>query len=143
MPIGEQPPRIYPRQRKQFFHRIRSHSCFRTPWRPISGHFVLSGNDAHKITGFIAMQYQCFKYLLYILSQTGSHVYGTQIFLIHLIRNELVGNLLPYQAAGCICLVDFIFFSNYNCRLGEKHSVAEKTVCRPMPFQCHFSFRLF
>ncbi|CDA46214.1 unknown [Bacteroides stercoris CAG:120] len=56
------------------------------------------------------MQYQCFKYLLYILSQTGSHVYGTQIFLIHLIRNELVGNLCLIKQPGCICLVDFIFF---------------------------------
>ena len=71
---------------------------------------MLSGNDAHEITGLVTMQYQCFKDLFYILSQAGGNVYGTQIFFIHFVRDEFIGNLRLIEQPCCIRFINFGFF---------------------------------
>ena len=92
MPIGEQPPRIYPVAGRSSFIGLRSH-------------FLFAETAAAAFRSTVAAQHQCLEHGGYILAQLAGDVRGRKIVFVDRIGNQRILYLGPVQQARRIGLI--------------------------------------
>ena len=68
---------------------------------------MLAGNHTDKISALIAVQHQGLEYTFDVFSQRCRHMHGTQVVLVHFVRNQFVRHFCLIQQACHIGLVNF------------------------------------
>lgn len=76
-------------------------------------YFFICRNNAYEESCAVSLEYQGLEHGAAIFTQLLCHVYGIQMFLIHLIGYQCVGDLLSVQDSRCVCFLNLHYSNEY------------------------------
>ena len=74
---------------------------------------VVTRDDANEISDLVAFQHQGLEHLVDVLAQLVGDVLRPEVVLVHLVRNQLIRNLLLVKDAAGVGFIDFFFGHDY------------------------------
>ena len=97
-------------ERQQFLHRDEVATLVARDFGGLfQVHFLVARDDADEMSCLVAFQHQRLEHLVDVLSQLVGDMLCPEVVLIHLVRNQLILDLLLVQEPARIGFVDFIF----------------------------------